>query len=425
MRESVFLTNATIQTHKIERQVLYQALTNKDSLNAVILTLDEYDFVNSDSKEVFKAIKDKYEAKEDLDYDKLFMLSETKLLKYLIDMKDDYKDHTPLEQRLTLLRKQSAIRYAKTQVADMDAKLKGGKIEEPKEIAELLSSLSKSVIVRTPETNNKSLSQLITDALNDAMKNNKDMVLCGLEPLDNITRGLRKGDYVTIAARTGVGKSALCLDFHLNCGMAGKWSMYCSTEMTKNEVILRSVSKISGVQLNVLRSEPQYISNQDMKDIVLAKNKLEKAKLLFYDDLRTVSAIENEYHRNKQRGNPIRLIVIDYIQQMQSDSRKSSRNEELSEISNRLMKLAVEEQITVVICAQLNRTSDMYSEPELSQIKDCGSIEQDSTIVIGINKEKNDVTKRITHVHVLKHRNGVPDSCKLIFYGSSMRWYPA
>ena len=391
-----------------------------------MLMLDENDFTTEQAKVLFRKMKAKYDANEFLDFDTIYHLTnDNEGIAFLLAIKEQHKGTTPLEQRMALLREQSAMRYATNQIEVVADELKKGEISKPKKFAERLSSLAKAVIVRTPETNNKSLSQLITDALNDAMRNNTDVVKCGIAPLDSITNGLRKGDYVVIAARTGVGKSALCLDFHIGCGLADKWSMYCSTEMTKNEVILRAVSKASGVSLSTIRSTPDQINNDQMRDIIQAKNKLEHAKLLFYDDLRTVNAIEAEYFRNKQRGINPRLIVIDYIQQLQSDVRKQSRQEELSNISNRLMKLAVEEQITIVVCAQLNRTSDMYSEPELSQIKDCGSIEQDATIVIGINKEKGDETKTITHCHVMKHRNGVPGSCILKFYGSNMRFFKA
>lgn len=391
-----------------------------------MLMLDEHDFTTAHAKQLYSTLKTAYDNKEYMDFDTVYhKATDIQEILFLNDVKEQYRGSTPLEQRMSLLREQSAIRYAQNQLSTLTKDIKSGEIDKPKTIAERLSSIAKAVIVRTPETNNKSLSQLITDALNDAMRNNTDVVNSGIEPLDKITNGIRKGDYVVIAARTGVGKSALCLDFHLNTGLEKKWSMYCSTEMTRNEVILRSVAKASGVQLSVIRSTPDKINDQQMTDIIRAKNILEKSKLLFYDDLRTVSAIEAEYFRNKQRGINIRLIVVDYIQQLQSDVRKSSRQEELSAISLRLMKLAVEEQITVVVCAQLNRTSDMYSEPELSQIKDCGSIEQDATIVIGINKDKSDLSKVITHCHVMKHRNGVPDSCTLKFYGSNMRFFKA
>ena len=404
--------------------MLAQALESREALDAVMLMLDEHDFTTLQAKHLFSTLKTAYDNKEYMDFDTVYhKATETQDILFLNDVKEQYRGTTPLEQRIALLREQSAIRYAVHQIGEVAKHIKSGELDKPKAIAERLSSISKAVIVRTPETNNKSLSQLITDALNDAMKNNTDVVNSGIEPLDKITNGIRKGDYVVIAARTGVGKSALCLDFHLNTGLEKKWSMYCSTEMTRNEVILRSVAKASGVQLSVIRSTPDKINNQQMTDIIRAKNILEKSKLLFYDDLRTVNAIEAEYFRNKQRGINIRLIVVDYIQQLQSDVRKSSRQEELSAISLRLMKLAVEEQITVIVCAQLNRTSDMYSEPELSQIKDCGSIEQDATIVIGINKDKSDLSKTITHCHVMKHRNGVPDSCTLKFYGGTMRFF--
>ena len=391
-----------------------------------MLMLDEHDFTTAHAKHLYSTLKTAYDAKEYMDFDTVYhKATDTQEILFLNDVKEQHKGSTPLEQRMSLLREQSAIRYANHQLSTIIKDIKSGELDKPKSIAERLSSVAKAVIVRTPETNNKSLSQLITDALNDAMRNNSDVVNSGIEPLDKITNGIRKGDYVVIAARTGVGKSALCLDFHLNTGLEKKWSMYCSTEMTRNEVILRSVAKASGVQLSVIRSTPDKINDQQMSDIIRAKNILEKSKLLFYDDLRTVSAIEAEYFRNKQRGINIRLIVVDYIQQLQSDVRKSSRQEELSAISLRLMKLAVEEQITVVVCAQLNRTSDMYSEPELSQIKDCGSIEQDATIVIGLSKERNDETKRITNCWVMKHRNGVPSECVLKFYGQNMRFFKA
>jgi replicative DNA helicase len=199
--------------------------------------------------------------------------------------------------------------------------------------------------------------------------------------------------------------------------------MFVSTEMPSEQVMLRAVSKVSGVPISSIKMERGYEITPDQSRMVTdAIALLDKSKLLFFDQIRSIGQIEAEVMKQKHLGNPVRLLVVDYIQQLRADKSKSSRQEEISDISNRLMSLAIRERMTVIVCAQFNRTSDPYGKPELSQIKDCGSIEQDSSRVIALTKDRTD--PKLTYFHILKNRGGEQGETKLTFYGSNMRFYP-
>jgi len=163
----------------------------------------------------------------------------------------------------------------------------------------------------------------------------------------------------------------------------------------------------------------QQMDLEDSRRYSAAYNLLSKSKMVIYDDKVTASAIKSEYYKQKAMGNDIRLVVVDYIQQLKLEGKYSSRAEAISGISWEFLQLAKNENITVVIVAQLNREANPFECAQLSNIKDCGSIEQDVTTAIMLHIDKAD--RQITHVNLLKHRNGENfKNTQLRFYGSCM-----
>jgi replicative DNA helicase len=347
-------------------------------------------------------------------------LQNKELTQYFNDCSNIYMPEEKAIPLVQTLKIKSTKRFAMEQCQKIYTEVKTTDITV-EEISQRLSIAAKSVIVRNPDYQIQDIGKLITESINSMALVGNDICPSGIEDLDILIKGgLRRADYCVIGARPSVGKSAMCLDFLLTSAIAGKWSLMFSTEMPKEQIMIRAVAKMSMIPMDKLTgTNGQRMDEQEARRYAVAFNLLQKSKMVVYDDKVSASSIIAEYHRQKAMGNDIRLVVVDYIQQLKLEGKYAKKEEAMSNITTQFLRLAVEEKITVIVVAQLNREADPYQTPQLSQIKDCGTIEQDVTTAIMLNLDKNDPS--VTRVSIQKHRNGVNHtSTELKFYGSCM-----
>jgi replicative DNA helicase len=210
----------------------------------------------------------------------------------------------------------------------------------------------------------------------------------GFYELDRMTYGLHPGQMIVIAARPGVGKSTLGLDFVRNAAIRhGVPSMLFSLEMSVDEINMRLLSAEAMVELNHIRSG--RVTDNEWDRIARKQQSIMDAPLFFDDTAsNTMSQIRQKARRIQQRHG-LGLIVIDYLQLMQGDRRVDSRQQEVSEISRAIKLLAKEMKIPVVAMSQLNRGSESRQDnrPKVSDLRESGSIEQDADVVMLIHRE--------------------------------------
>ncbi len=251
----------------------------------------------------------------------------------------------------------------------------------------------------------------------------------GFSDLDNILAGLQKSDLVILAARPSVGKTSLALDVARYAATRAKVPVgIFSLEMSKEQLVDRLLCAEAGVDLWKMRTG--RLSDRDEDDdfprIGHAMGILSEAPI-YIDDSATSNIMEiRTKARRLQIEQGLGLLVIDYLQLMESRSQKTdNRVQEIAEITRSLKGIARELNIPVLALSQLSRAVESRSPaiPKLADLRESGSIEQDADVVVFIYREATDrnfreVTpeeRNIAEIHIAKHRNGPTGVINLFF----------
>lgn len=233
----------------------------------------------------------------------------------------------------------------------------------------------------------------------------------GFTELDELTNGLHGGQMIVVAARPGVGKSTLGLDFLRSCSIKNRLSsVVFSLEMSKTEIVMRLLSAEAKIKLADMRSG--RMSDDDWTRLARRMSEISEAPLYIDDSPNlTMMEIRAKARRLKQKSD-LKLVVIDYLQLMTSGKKVESRQQEVSEFSRQLKLLAKELEVPVVAMSQLNRGPEQRTDkkPMLSDLRESGAIEQDADMVILLHRpdafERDDPRGGEADLIVAKHRNG-------------------
>ncbi|WP_308806573.1 replicative DNA helicase [Actinotignum urinale] len=278
-----------------------------------------------------------------------------------------------------------------------------------------------------------SLRDLLPSVLEELQKNeargdNVEGVSTGFVALDDKLNGLREGQMIIVAARPGAGKSTLAMDFCRNAAVhEGKPCLYFSLEMNRTELAMRLLAAEASVfQDRMIKGE---MEQKDWERMVKAMERVEKAPLLVDDSPNlTLGEIRAKTRRLKQQHD-IQLVVIDYLQLLSSGGRTpESRQQEVSEFSRSIKLLAKELEIPIVAVAQLNRDSERRNDkrPQVSDLRESGSLEQDADVVLLIHREdmysQDDDVKGMAEIIVGKQRSGPTGSIQVAFQGHYARF---
>jgi replicative DNA helicase len=249
----------------------------------------------------------------------------------------------------------------------------------------------------------------------------------GFADLDSLTNGLHPGQMIVIAARPALGKSTLALDLARAASVRhGLATVIFSLEMSRNEITMRLLSAEARVPLHSMRTG--QMGEEDWARLARRMSEVVDAPL-FIDDSPNMSMMEirAKCRRLKQRHD-LRLVIVDYLQLMSSPRRVENRQQEVSEMSRSLKLLAKELDVPVVAISQLNRGPEQRNDkrPMLSDLRESGSIEQDSDVVILLHRE--DAYERESprageaDLIVAKHRNGPTTTVTVAFQGHYSRF---
>jgi replicative DNA helicase len=233
----------------------------------------------------------------------------------------------------------------------------------------------------------------------------------GFLELDEVTNGLHPGQMIVIAARPGVGKSTLGLDFLRSCSIKNRMSsVIFSLEMSKSEIVMRLLSAEAKIKLADMRSG--RMNDDDWTRLARRMSEISEAPL-YIDDSPNLMMMEiRAKARRLKQKHDLKLIVIDYLQLMTSGKKVESRQQEVSEFSRQLKLLAKELEVPVVAMSQLNRGPEQRTDkkPMLSDLRESGAIEQDADMVILMHRpdafERDDPRGGEADLILAKHRNG-------------------
>jgi replicative DNA helicase len=249
----------------------------------------------------------------------------------------------------------------------------------------------------------------------------------GFTDLDAFTHGLHPGQLVIVAARPAVGKSTFALDIARAAAIKhNKATIFFSLEMGRAEIAMRMLSAESSIYLQSMRKG--NVSEADWTRLAAVRGKINDAPL-YIDDSPNMSLVEIRAKcRRLAQQVDLKMVVIDYIQLMSSGKKVESRQQEVSEFSRALKLLAKELGIPVVALSQLNRQAEQAKDkrPELSHLRESGSLEQDADVVVLLHREgifeRDHPRAGEADLILAKQRNGPTGTVTVAFHGQYSRF---
>lgn len=246
-------------------------------------------------------------------------------------------------------------------------------------------------------------------------------VATGFTDLDRMTSGLQPGDLVILAARPSMGKTALVLNIAENVAVKkGESVGIFSLEMSKEQLLMRFLCAESLVDAHKVRTG--YLAKEDFRQLIDALGVVTRAPM-FIDDSSTLTIMEMRAKARRLKAeHGLRLLIVDYLQLMSGYGRVENRVQEISGISRGLKALAKELEVPVIALSQLSRAPEQRQgdhRPQLSDLRDSGSIEQDADVVMFIYREEvykqSEENAGKADLIIAKQRNGPIGQVKLAF----------
>jgi len=308
--------------------------------------------------------------------------------------------------------------------------------DEDTDVQELLQKAEQelfSVSDQSLKQDLTSIEQILTESFDrmEELHRNKGAlrgVRTGWRDLDNMTAGLQRSDLIILAARPAMGKTTLVTNLAYNVATVAKQPvLFFSLEMSKEQLVDRMLADASGVDAWNIRTG--NLSDEDFSKLSEAMGEMAEAPI-YLDDTPGLSVLEMRTKaRRAAHDAPLGVIIVDYLQLMQGSGKDNgNRVQEVSEISRGLKLIARELNVPVIALSQLSRSVENRSPqiPQLADLRESGSIEQDADIVMFIYREAyyNPETERenITDLIIAKHRNGPVGKVELYFHPERLRF---
>lgn len=434
-------TSIPPQNAEAEASLLGAILIDQDAIVKIADMISGKDFYEARHKHIYEAMNNLYEKHQPIDVLTLSdQLKSTGFLEttggasYLTELTNFVPTASHVEQYASIVSQKSLRR--KLIKASQD--IAGMGYDESKSLQELIEEAESrlfEVSQRHVKQDISSLETILSESFDRLDELHKDKgkfrgVATGFRDLDNILAGLQKSDLFILAARPSMGKTALALNLAHNVAVKAKQSVLLfSLEMSKEQLVDRMLSMESGVDAWALRTG--NLTDADFEKIGHAMGTLSEAQI-FIDDSPgiTISDLRTKARREAHQRD-LGLIIVDYLQLMSGGARfgsESNRVQEISEISRGLKGIARELNVPLIALSQLSRSVENRSPqiPQLSDLRESGSIEQDADVVAFIYREDyyNPESERagIVDIFVKKHRNGPTGAVELYFDREKQRF---
>jgi len=426
------------QSIEAEQSVLGSLLIDKEAVTKVADFLRPPDFYRDVHGMAYEAMLELYERKEPIDLLSLAnRLEEKKQLdavggrSYLSSLANMVPTASHVVHYGQIVQRKSTLRRLIHAAAEMTEM--GFKEEEDVDVVldkaeQRLFSVSQQLL----RQNFLPIKQLLTEAFDRIDELHRESgklrgLVTGYKDLDHKLAGLQRSNLIIIAARPSMGKTSLALDIARNVAVRAQTPVgIFSLEMSKEELVDRMLCAEANVDLWKLRtgrlSEKEVNGEEsDFTRIGRAMGTLAEAPL-YIDDSGFLNVMEiRTKARRLQAEKGLGMIVVDYLQLMESGSNEENRVQEVAQITRSLKSLARELNIPVVALSQLSRATENRpgAIPRLADLRESGAIEQDADVVMFIYREemyKPDTPKRhIAEIHIAKHRNGPTGIIELYF----------
>lgn len=429
------------QAIDLEEAVLGALMLEKDALSAVIDILKPESFYDDRHKEIYAAIVELFNNSEPVDMRTVAaQLRKNGKLEfvggsyYIAKLTSKVSSAANIEYHARIVT-EMAIKRELIRVA---SEIHHDAYEDTTDVFQLLDKTESSLFEISEANirkNYDNMQSLMAQAIHELeeRKNHKDGLTgipSGFTALDRVTSGWQKSDLVIIAARPGMGKTAFVVSALRNAAVDfNHAAAIFSLEMSSVQLVNRLIS--AEAELESEKIKKGSLADYEWQQLIHKTNKLSQAPI-FIDDTPALSILELRAKcRRLKAQHDVQLIVIDYLQLMSGDASKGggNREQEIASISRALKGIAKELDVPVIALSQLSRAVETRGgdkRPQLSDLRESGSIEQDADMVMflyrpeyyGITEDENGMpTNGTGEVIIAKHRNGSLENVNLKFIG--------
>ena len=415
-----------------EQSVLGAMILNKEAINIAIEQLHPDDFYREANKEIFETVVELFNKGEPVD---LITLSEELRrrgtleniggVSYLADLSGGVAITSNIKYYCNIVEEKSILR----RLIDSCDDIMGKSYEDSEEVNAIIEQAEKSIFDITQGRHRDGFVP-IKEVLLDSFSKIEEMaanqgqltgLTTGFVDIDSKLSGMQKSDLILLAARPSMGKTALGINIAVNSALkTGASVAIFSLEMSREQLVQRMIASSAHVDLQKIIGG-RLDEDEWMKiiDIMAPLSQVD----ISIDDTAGISLIEMKAKcRRLKLEKGLDLIVIDYLQLMQSDGRQENRQQEISTISRGLKALAKEMDCPVVALSQLSRAPELRTSdhrPILSDLRDSGAIEQDADVVMFLYRDdyyhEDSDKKNIGEVIIAKHRNGPTGTVELVW----------
>mgnify|MGYP001264711132 CR=1 FL=1 len=428
------------QNIEAEQAVLGAMLIDKEAIAKATELLSADDFYREAHRVIFSAMLELYNKNEAVD-----MVTVTEILKrdnklediggiaYITSLANVVLTAANVKYHAEIVAEKSVLR----QLVRVSTEIAAMGYEANDDVGTLLDT-AESRILEISNRKKKADFTPINDILMDSVQSIESLLQnkggltglpAGFADLDKLTSGLHPSDFIILAARPSMGKTALALNIvqnvalraHKVIGGEPRSVAFFSLEMSKEQLVNRMLCAEAGIDSQRLRVGEMH--DEDWTHLWDACDTMSRAKI-YIDDTAGITAMEMRSRARRLKAeHGLDLIVVDYLQLMQGSGKRNNsgdRQQEVSEISRSLKALARELDVPVLALSQLSRSveSRQVKRPMLSDLRESGSLEQDADIVAFLYREdyyNPETENKHTELIIAKHRNGPVDTVNLFF----------
>lgn len=437
--------------NNVERKVIAELIQRPDSFAKMITTLKPEDFSDKNMRNLYEAITILHRHEQKVNHETLMhIIADSKLAisnsdDLITELETDLVENTDFATNIKIIKCQSVANRLSTQCLTFNNEIaKSIKLHNARDLTnDFISKIEKVV----GDLNFDKISSLDDIAENwfkvkeNQYKGIRNGIQTGYKHIDEILDGFKNGELIVIAARPSVGKTTLALNFLkeiITQSHQNEVSIFFSLEMDENSIMEKMCSIFS---LRDISSEAIKHNHELLKELTITKEEVKKSPFVIdcTQDL-SPSDIQRRILIEIEQKKTVKSIIIDYlglISGMDVASKTYSKQLEIALITKQLKQIAKKFNIPVIVLCQMNRRfedrskkPDEEATPQLADLRDSGSIEQDADVVMFLFAEKknegetndNHREQSIIRVDIRKNRNGKVGSCKLLFKKSQSKF---
>lgn len=382
-----------------ERSVLGAILLNEEVIHRVSELIDSSDFYTKVHETIYASLLTLARQRKPIDVvtlqDELTKVGQIDAIggvEYLVSLQENIPALGLVEQHARIIREKAVLRSLIVSAADIITKCYD---QSDEDIARVLDEAEKMIF----EIANKRMRQGFVQIdiwlkktfqhLSDIKSHSKGVtgIPSGYKSLDMMTSGFQNGDFIVLAARPSMGKTALALCIGAHAAANNRSVGIFSLEMAAEQLALRLLSSESGVAHHSIRNAT--ITSDEWIELTNVAARLAEMKV-FIDDTATLDIMELRAKARKLKAQgELQFLIVDYLQLLHSSQRHENRHQEVSHISRSLKALAKELNIPVLALSQLSRAVDsrMNKRPMLSDLRESGAIEQDADLIMFLYRD--------------------------------------